>query len=534
MKISRGIATVVASALMLSTLFAGCGSSGTSTNGSASTSSTTASSAAATEAAKEPTKLTMFFGDAGIKFPADVDVSNNPFLNIIEKAANVDLEMTQPQYADFETKFNLAISSGEIPDIVHCWFADAINKNGMAGAFVPLDEYISKSETLSKLYPKEYLDLMRASDGKIYGLTSLDAKNYGGTIARMDLIDELNGGVIPTTPDEWYQLMKKEKAKYPDSIPYTSRGDTSHMDCFFRAFGAEVNGDGADWQLTNGKFMNSFEAPKMRDSIIFHRKLYAEKLLDPTFVTNKAADWEAVLNDKGFLVFDADASSAIAPVDAWLSKGIKNQYFAVVPHPMEPGTVAENVNYRPMGIGWHTISISSKCKDVDAAIKVIEAFLSPEIQTAAAWGREGIEYTVGSDGNKVLNTTESEKTSYRTAYAFMRSYWSSEALDVKTSQLLPKMDTAIATKFTERWTKGIKDNNTEVEKNSVYPFYGLTLADATSNLRTEALTLSKTIIVKAIVGQISMEEYDQQVADFLKKYGSITEEYNKLYSEKNK
>ena len=385
MKRSRGIAAVLVSAVMLTTMFAGCGSKAGNT-GATTAAGTTAATTAQTQ--KEPVKLTMFFGDAGIKFPADVDVSNNPFLNIIEKQANVDLEIIQPQYADFETKFNLMISSGEIPDIVHCWFADAINKNGAAGAFVSLEDYVTKSSTLSALYPKEYLDLMRASDGKIYGLTSLDAKNYGATIARMDLIEELNGGVIPKTPDDWYQLMKKEKEKYPDSIPYTSRGDTSHMDCFFRAFGAEVNGDGADWQLTNGKIIDSFEAPKMRDSILFHRKLYAEKLLDPTFVTNKAADWETAVNEKGFLVFDADASSAISPVDGWLSKGIKNQYFTVVPHPMEPGVAAENAYYRPMGIGWHTISISSKCKDIDAAVKVIEAFLSPEVETAAACGRE--------------------------------------------------------------------------------------------------------------------------------------------------
>lgn len=528
MKRSRGIAAVLVSAVMLTTMFAGCGAKAGGTDAT-----TAAGTAAATTAQteKEPVKLTMFFGDAGIKFPADVDVSNNPFLNIIEKKANVDLEIIQPQYADFETKFNLMISSGEIPDIVHCWFADAINKNGAAGAFVSLEDYVNKSSVLSQLYPKEYLDLMRATDGKVYGLTSLDAKNYGATIARMDLIDELNGGVIPTTPDEWYQLMKKEKEKYPDSIPYTSRGDTSHMDCFFRAFGSEINGDGADWQLTNGKIINSFEAPMARKAIEFNRKLYAEKLLDQNFVTNKAADWETAVNEKGFLVFDADASSAIGPTDGWLTKG-KEQYFTVVKHPMEPGAVAENVYYRPMGIGWHTISISSKCKDIDAAVKVIEAFLSDDIQVAAAWGREGVEYTVDANGNKVLNTAESEKTSYRSAYAFMRSYWSPEALNVKISQLQPKMSDTFKTKFTTNWNKGIQDNNTEVEKNSIYPFYGLTLADETSNLRTEALTLSKTIIVKAIVGQISMDEYDKQVAAWLQKYGSITEEYNKLYQAK--
>src|SRR5690554_1535429 len=48
-----------------------------------------------------PVDVTMFFGDAGIQFPADVDKSDNPFLNIIEEAANVNLEITQPAYADF-------------------------------------------------------------------------------------------------------------------------------------------------------------------------------------------------------------------------------------------------------------------------------------------------------------------------------------------------------------------------------------------------------------------------------------------------
>jgi len=58
------------------------------------TKETTASEAKTTTSepkVEPPVKLKMFFGDAGIAFPNDIDKSDNPFLNIIEKAANVDL-----------------------------------------------------------------------------------------------------------------------------------------------------------------------------------------------------------------------------------------------------------------------------------------------------------------------------------------------------------------------------------------------------------------------------------------------------------
>ena len=38
--------------------------------------------------------------------------------------------------------------------------------------------------------------------------------------------------------------------------------------------------------------------------------------------------------------------------------------------------------------------------------------------------------------------------------------------------------------------------------------------------------MSKTILVKASLGEISMDEYDKQVASYLEKYQFITDEYN--------
>ena len=45
-----------------------------------------------------PVKLTMFMGDAGTKVPTDVDPGDNHIIRIVEELANVDLEVTKPEY----------------------------------------------------------------------------------------------------------------------------------------------------------------------------------------------------------------------------------------------------------------------------------------------------------------------------------------------------------------------------------------------------------------------------------------------------
>lgn len=45
--------------------------------------------------------------------------------------------------------------------------------------------------------------------------------------------------------------------------------------------------------------------------------------------------------------------------------------------------------------GWSGMFISKKCKDPEAAIRMIAYMNSEEGQHLALWGREGIEYELG-------------------------------------------------------------------------------------------------------------------------------------------
>lgn len=94
------------------------------------------------------------YSTIGNPIPEDVDPCNNPFLDIIAKLANVEFtEVIVPSYADYEKKFSLTVASGDMPDIMHDqWTFNEVMKHGMDGAFEPLNDYISKSSLVSKLY----------------------------------------------------------------------------------------------------------------------------------------------------------------------------------------------------------------------------------------------------------------------------------------------------------------------------------------------------------------------------------------------
>ncbi len=483
-----------------------------------------------------PTKLKMFFGDAGIAFPNDVDKSDNPFLNIIEKAANVDLEMIQPPYGDFQTKFNLMMASGDIPDIVHCWFHADINRYGAEGAFADWGGLIAKSPTLQKYYPEDVLDMMRTDDGNIYGLYTLSNGNPNGTYARIDLIREVYGDKSPVTPDEWFEVMSLVKEKYPDSVPLSSNGGFMMMDMFFKAFGSQVDGNGVKMQTSKDidKYMWAFEYPKTRDAVAFHRKLYENELLDKTFVTNTGTEFLNRQMEKNMMVWRGDSAAVLGKQQAFSDAGNATAIIGFVNNPIAPGVEPRLAYWGLSPLGWHIVSISAASPNKDAAIRVFEAFLDLNLSEQISWGREGIEHFIRQDGSKLLDIEASAKTYYRNAYLFMRQYWYADSMDVRMANVLPTMNVDQATEFSKVWKSGIAIRDKEsamVPQVTNASFVG-SIPDLVPK-SAEAREESKNIMYRAVMGEISMEEYDSLVSEWLKKYKYITDEYTKALQKVN-
>ena len=487
----------------------------------------------------ERVKLTMFMGDAGIKVPNDVDPGDNHIINIIEDLANVDLVITKPEYMDFQTRFNLMMSSGEVLDIVHAWFPTDVRNYGRDGAFAALDDIIKNSPILSKWQKPEQLDLVRADDGKLYGLFANQdpSGDIGGHVVRYDLIDEFMGGVIPTTPDGYYELAMKVKEAYPESTPFSTQGNLSFLTHFFMSYEVSMGANGASVQINkDGKAAFSFDMPGMREAVIFYNKLYADNLIDPNFITNKYEDF--VLNripEHNVVSIQGGHWAIQIVLEEYIKKGnLAEQMLMYAPLPVAPGYDKIEVNKRwpKPAVGFHSISIASSCPDLEAGVRVVEAFVDPETKFISGYGTEGLEFKYDAAGNVDIDLEISTENNWRQIYSFMWQYWYDETIAVKNAGILAAAPKAYADEFKKLWNDTVKYNIERAEMAGQNPLEGILLPSDINARQGDMELDSLQIVLKAITGQITMAEYDTQVAAFLTQYAFYKQAVQDWYDAK--
>ncbi len=175
----------------------------------------------------EKVKITMFMGNSGVAQPAGVDPSNNWAINVVEKYANVDLELEIPNYGDFATKCNLLLASGNLPDIIQSWIKADLVKAADAGAFLDLKAFWDKSPQMQKVCPTLNFELTKddTTTGKYWAIpmNAIGMEPGFGVLVRQELIDKYNGGKYPEDVQGYLDCFKAIKTAIPDSIPVVSR-----------------------------------------------------------------------------------------------------------------------------------------------------------------------------------------------------------------------------------------------------------------------------------------------------------------------
>jgi ABC-type glycerol-3-phosphate transport system substrate-binding protein len=321
--------------------------------------------------------------------------------------------------------------------------------------------------------------------------------------------------------------MSLVKEKYPDSVPLSSSGGFMMMDMFFKAFGAQVDGNGVKMQVTDDdRYIWAFEYPQTRDAVAYHRKLYENKLLDETFITNTSAEFTNRIMEKNAMVWRGDSAAVLGRQQQFAQAGNTKAIVGFVNNPIAPGVSPRLAYWSNSPLGWHIISVSEASPNKDAVLRVFEAFLDKDIMKEISWGREGIEYFVRQDGSKVLDVETNAKTSYRNAYLFMRQYWYADSMDVRMAGVLPTMDPNQASEFSKVWKSGIeiRDKESAMVPSITNASFVPSIAEIAPK-SAEAREESKNIMYRAVLGEISMEEYDSLVSQWLKEYKYITDAY---------
>lgn len=212
-----------------------------------------------------------------------------------ERITGTKVEWLHPS-GEAKEQFNLMVSSGDLPDVIHYSWATVPGGPDQAienGTIIRLNELIENyAPNLRKILDEnpEWEKMITTDSGNIYVFPFLRGDEYlltaNGIIIRQDWLDKLNLE-MPETIDEWYEVLKAFKNGDPngngqaDEIPLLfewAQINTNHA--FIGAWGITTGFYQVDGKVHYGPIQ-----PEFKEFLATMNKWYAEGLIDPDYAT---------------------------------------------------------------------------------------------------------------------------------------------------------------------------------------------------------------------------------------------------------
>ena len=331
------------------------------------------------------------------------DPSEIPVLKQLEEAAGVKLEFTVVRSGWTEKKATM-LASGDLPDLMITKGMDDSDIAQNPEYFVPLNEYLDsgKMPNLSRVF--EEAPLLKAAstqlDGKIYTVPSqryFGGESFGCAMINKVWLDKL-GLEVPTTLEDLKKVLIAFRDGDPngngiaDEIPFDMFAvEYNSGFCFLNFLGCwGLTATGNQISITDDhQVVMTYTTEAFKKSVEYAADLWAENLI------NK----EAFTQD--YTMFQANAQNPEVPLvgftPGWtianrVGTQWADQYVLCAPFEVGDGTPA----YFPTlnTIETNKGCIFSTCKDIDAAVRVLDACFDKEISMQLILGSIGDVFTV--------------------------------------------------------------------------------------------------------------------------------------------
>ncbi len=338
------------------------------------------------------------------------DFDTNYYTQVLEEAANVDLEFVMmPISTDYKDKLSLMISSGEdLPDIfIHNLIgADEQLAYGQAGYFLPLTEYFNDPEAMPTFYanvPEEdrqyMISYMTQADGNIYSAPNYVPQpnnEYSYRVwINVDWLEAVDMD-MPTTTDEFYEVLKAFREKDPngngiaDEIPMVGAKNgwrCQPLNFLMNAFEYVGSSSEVYCYVEDGKIVPAFATDAWKEGLTWINKLVSEELLSPLTFTQEDAQMQAMIQNEEVQLVGCYAAGGDYHSSGATSAG---SYELLAPLTGPDGTCYATYSAStPDG----RFVITKDCENVDAAVRLMDAFYDTEISMIARQGEPEVDWT---------------------------------------------------------------------------------------------------------------------------------------------
>lgn len=340
--------------------------------------------------------LTFFDKNSGSK------TFDDPVAQKIMEETGIKLEVENPT-GDPDEKLNLMLSGQNYPDIVLIGQGELVTRYIEAGALIELDDLIEENcPNVIDMYG-DTLEKCKYTDGHIYWLANwygqdMDASN--AVLMRKDFLAEIVGeeranSTEPFTQSEYMEILEKFRELHPeidgkDSIALTLVSDSNG------SFGSlrSMFGMKSYYEPEEGTLQYWARDPQYMKSMLFMNDLYNEGLLDDEWVVNKQEQWQQKLA-AGYVFSSFGAYWDTDSVNKTLAETVGEDAQFYPYKVVADGLSADQTTYIGRNsLGWDAIGITDNCKNVDAALRLIDYLSSEEGQYLMMWGVEGQDWTM--------------------------------------------------------------------------------------------------------------------------------------------
>lgn len=313
--------------------------------------------------------------------------------SIFKEAAeltNITLKGVTPSTStNSEEMGNLMLASGQLPDIIHLYFA-AADKWGPEGVLIDLKDLIDEhAPNIKKVLDEDprLRKLATSADGNMYYIPSPNRSTVAKTwLIRQDWLDEA-GLPVPNTYQDFYNVLKAFKEKDPKRFPYMGRS-VEELRALFNFWGISST----SYMDENGKVLYAPAQPNYKTAVQNISQWYKEGLIDKEIFTRGPQSREILFGDNLSGVTHDFPQSTTGFNDSLKDK-IPGFKMIVIPPPQDinGNRVEWSAGSFYKSHGW---GISSQSKNPVEAIKYFDFWFSEEGKMLSTYGVEGETYTI--------------------------------------------------------------------------------------------------------------------------------------------
>ena len=408
---ARKMAWILAAGLSAAML-GGCSGASSETE-AAQTAAESGQSEAGTEAAAQTAEAFSYPMEEGEPLTYWKELNNNialefttlndtPFAQGMTERTGIEVDYQHPPAGQAQEQFGLLLADGNFPDIIeYNWlksYSGGPQKAIEDGVILRLNDIMDQYCPNLKAYLEENPEIdkmVRTDEGDYYAFPMIrpnEAETVQiGPMMRGDWLEELNLEV-PTTVEEWRTVLtafKEEKgAIAPLSYNY-SDGNIRKVNPVAMAYVPSV-----DFYLAeDGTVHYGSIEEGYKNYLETFAQWYAEGLVDVDLVSLKADQVTAKMTS-------GQAGASVGRVEgqlgSWYTAGRKNEEgFTLigVPWPtVEEGAHPQGGYCENLYSGISSAAISTSCKDVERAARLLDWAFSEEGNLYVNFGQEGITY----------------------------------------------------------------------------------------------------------------------------------------------